>query len=47
MKTKEELAWSELKADTAVFDGHIVTEDGEIVPGIEVVNREAKFSVEV
>lgn len=47
VKTKEELAWSELKADTAVFDGHIVTEDGEIVPGIEVVNREAKFSVEV
>ena len=47
VKTKEELAWSDLKAATETFEGHIVTEDGEIVPGIEVVNRDAKFVVEV
>lgn len=47
VKVKEELSWQELKDATAVFEGHIVTEDGEIVPGVEVVNREAKFVVEV
>ena len=47
VKVKEELAWSELKSATEVFEGHIVTEEGEIVPGVEVVNRDAKFSVEV
>lgn len=47
VKVEEKLAWSELKDATAVFEGHIVTEDGEIVPGVEVVNREAKFVVEV
>lgn len=47
VKVKEELAWQELKDATAVFDGHIVTEDGEIVPGVEVTDREAKFVVEV
>ena len=47
VKTKEELDWSGLKDATAVFDGHVVTEDGEIIPGIDVVNREAKFIVEV
>lgn len=47
IKTKEELDWAALKADTAVFEGHLVTEDGEIIPGIDVANREAKFVVEV
>lgn len=47
VKVEEKLAWQELKDATAVFEGHIVTEDGEIVPGVEVTNREAKFVVEV
>jgi phage host-nuclease inhibitor protein Gam len=47
VKVKEELAWSELKGATSVFEDHIVTEDGEVVPGIEVIEREAKFVVEV
>ena len=47
VKVKEELAWSDLKGATEIFDGHIVTEDGEIVPGVEVIEREAKFIVEV
>lgn len=47
VRVKEELDWDSFKKATAVFEGHIVTEDGEIVPGIDVVDREAKFSVEV
>ena len=47
IKTKEELDWAALKAATGVFEGHIVTEDGEIIPGITVTDREAKFVVEV
>lgn len=47
VKVKEELNWSDLKAKTSVFEGQIVTEDGEIVPGIEVIERDAKFIVEV
>ena len=47
VKVKEELAWSDLKAATAIFEGHIVTEDGEIVPGVDVIERDAKFVVEV
>ena len=47
IKTKEELAWADLKAATGTFEGRIVTEDGEIIPGIEVIEREPKFVVEV
>lgn len=47
IKVKEELAWADLKAKTAAFEGHIVTEDGEIIPGIEVIERPEKFIVEV
>ena len=47
VKTKEELDWAGLKDSTAVFEGHIVTEDGEVIPGIEVFNRDPKFVVEV
>lgn len=47
VKVKEELDWASLKAKTAAFEGHIVTEDGEFIPGIEVVDREPKFVVEV
>ena len=47
VKVEEKLSWADLKAATAVFEGHIVTEDGEIVPGVEVIERDAKFVVEV
>jgi phage host-nuclease inhibitor protein Gam len=46
VKVKEELDWAGLKDKTAALDGNIVTEDGEIVPGIEVVEREPKFMVD-
>lgn len=47
VKVKEELDWAALKGATEVFEGHIVTEDGEIVPGVEVTDKESKFVVEV
>ena len=47
IKIKEELDWSALKAATGVIDGRIVTGDGEFIPGVEVINREPKFVVEV
>lgn len=46
IKTKEELDWSSLKADTTVLGNQIVNADGEIIPGVEVVEREPKFAVE-
>ena len=57
VKQKEELAWADLKNESCgVIDGKVilreeVTEDGEVlqiaVPGIEVIEREPKFVVEV
>ena len=47
IKVKEELDWSALKADTNTIDGRIVNSDGEFIPGVEVINREPKFMVEV
>ena len=47
VKVKEELAWSDLKAATGVLGSNIVDENGEIVPGIEVIERDPKFVVEV
>ena len=47
VKTKEVLDWAGLKAVTEAFNGQLVTEDGEIVPGVEVVERPEKFIVEV
>lgn len=46
VKVKEELDWAGLKAATGVIDGRIATGDGEFVPGVEVVEREPKFTVE-
>jgi phage host-nuclease inhibitor protein Gam len=47
VKVSESLDWASLKADTAAIDGVIVDGDGQIIPGIEVVERGAKFTVEV
>lgn len=47
VKVKEELDWDGLKKSTTVVGGNIVTEDGEIVPGVAVVERPEKFVVEV
>lgn len=46
VKVEEKLDWAGLKAATAIVDGRIANEDGEYIPGVEVINREAKFVVE-
>ena len=46
IKTKEELDWSSLKSDTTVVNGQLANADGEFIPGVEVIEREAKFCVE-
>ena len=46
VKTEKKLDWAALKKATAVMGETIVTEDGEIVPGITVIEREDKFTVE-
>ena len=46
IKTTESLDWASLKKDVTVMGNNVVTSDGEIVPGVEVIEREAKFTVE-
>lgn len=40
VEIKESPKWNELKAITSVKNGQVVTEDGEIVEGVEVIERE-------
>lgn len=47
IKIEKKLDWATLKGDTQAVGGQIVTMDGEIIPGIEVIDREPKFVVEV
>lgn len=47
VKTKESLDWAGLKKKFTVVGDSVVTEDGEIIPGIKVVPREEIFKVEV
>lgn len=47
IKVKEELAWENLKAKTAALNGKLFSEDGEEIPGVEVIERPEKFVVEV
>lgn len=47
IKIEKKLDWATLKSDTSAVGGQIVTMDGEIVPGIEVIDRDPKFVVEV
>lgn len=46
VKTVESLDWANLKKDSTVVGNSIVTADGEIIPGVEVIEREDKFVVE-
>ena len=46
VKTVESLDWANLKKDTTVVGNSIVNSDGEIIPGVEVIEREDKFVVE-
>lgn len=47
IKTKESLDWSELKKTVTVNGESVVTSDGEVIPGVKVIEREDVFEVEV
>ena len=47
VKVKEEVDWQGLKKKLVPLAGRMVTEDGEVVPGITVIPRPDKFTVEV
>ena len=47
IEIKKQPKWGELKAKTKVVNGHVVTEDGEIVEGVEVIERAPEFKVEI
>ena len=44
---KETLKWADLKKVLLVDGSRMVTQDGEIIPGITVTERPDKFVVEV
>ena len=46
VKVEEKLDWAALKAATGTIDGRIVTGDGEFIPGVEVTERDPKFTIE-
>lgn len=45
MEIIEKPKWSELKKTVRVAGAHVVTDDGELVEGVAVVDRPPKFSV--
>ena len=47
IEVKKSAKWGDLKKITQVVNGRVVTEDGEIVEGVEVVERLPEFMVEV
>ena len=47
VKVVESTNWAELKKTVKVMGDSVVTEDGEIVPGVKVTEQEQKFEVEV
>lgn len=46
IKVEENLDWAALKKVSTVVGKTIVNEDGVIIPGVEVIEREDKFTVE-
>lgn len=47
IKVKETPDWAELKKTVTINGENVVTKDGEIIPGVKVVESEDKFVVEV
>lgn len=47
VKIEEKLDWAGLKSRTAAMGGKLFSEDGEEIPGVEVIDRPEKFVVEV
>lgn len=47
VKTEEKLDWAALKDASTVVGETIVNSDGEVIPGVKVIEREPKFAVEL
>ena len=47
VKVKKSSDWDGLKKKVTIFDGNVVDENGEIVPGVKAVERDEKFAVEI
>jgi hypothetical protein len=47
VKVKKSSNWAELKNMVTIFDGGVVDENGEPVPGVTVTERPEKFVVEI
>jgi len=47
IQTKESVIWAELKKELTFKSGCAIDKNGEIVPGIELIEREPEFIVEV
>ena len=47
IKVKESLDWAGLKKTVTVLEDKVITEDGEVVPGIKAIQRDPVFTVEV
>lgn len=47
IEVKKQAKWGELKKATKVVGVQVVTKDGEIVEGVEVIERAPEFKVEV
>jgi len=47
IEVKKQAKWGELKKVVKVVNGVVVTENGEVVEGVEVVERAPEFKVEV
>jgi hypothetical protein len=47
IETKEKSKWGELKKVCTVSDGKVLTADGEIVEGVEVIEKPSIFEVEI
>ncbi len=45
IRTKETVNWVELKKTVTVTGAGVATEDGEVIPGIKVTEREPEFNV--
>jgi len=47
VKVVESPNWAELKKTVKINGDSVVTEDGEVIPGVKVIEREDEFKVEV
>lgn len=47
IKVKESLDWAGLKKTVTVLEDKVITEDGEVIPGIKAIPRDPVFTVEI